>query len=100
MILVAGFCLMGCAVVCCARGCPRPFAASELLADPETEHVVDYQAGGLWTMKHPLRERLDDQLMRCQLVQYLGSTYPGPGAGRYRVRDSDGTWAWEPLPSA
>jgi hypothetical protein len=111
MILVAGFCLMGCgetlilgegrAVVCCARGCPRPFAVAEILADPEVQHVVEVTADG-WSAKHPLRERLDDMLLSCGVSDaVLAWTAPGPG--RYRVHCPPGDppmWVWEPLPSA
>jgi hypothetical protein len=111
MILVAGFCPMGCgetlilgegrAVVCCARGCPRPFAVAEILADPETHHLVTIEEDG-WSAKHPLRERLDDALLSCGISDaFLRGVRSVPG--RYRVHCPPGDppmWVWEPLPSA
>jgi hypothetical protein len=111
MILVAGFCPMGCgetlilgegrAVVCCARGCPRPFAVSEILADPEIHHVLEVDEGG-WQGKHPLRERLDDQLLSCDLTGAMLDGLRSP-PGRYRVTrvaapGGKDTWVWESLP--
>lgn len=50
--------------------CPRPGAVTELLLDDETEHIVSFTKDG-FTVKHPLRERLDDGLLTCDLHAYL-----------------------------
>jgi hypothetical protein len=110
MLPVAGFCPMGCGQtlylgeggsVVCASNCPRPSAVSELLSDPETEHVVVVDSDG-WSAKHPLRERIGDVLLTCGLSDaVLAWTAPGPG--RYRVHCSPGDppmWVWVPLPPA
>jgi hypothetical protein len=107
MLIVAGYCPMGCgpvlalgeggSVVCASPGCPRPSAVTEMLADPETEHVVMVDSGGL-TVKHPLRERLGDQLLTCRALEYLHNPglLPLPPPGRYRVMVHDDGVDWFP----
>ncbi|WP_416976692.1 DUF6085 family protein [Streptomyces sp. T028] len=93
---IAGYCPMGCGetlqrtqaatIACGSPHCPRPDAVAALLADQETEHVVQFDPDG-FTIRHPLRERLDDDLMRCELHQFCTSL-PGPprdGCGQYRA---------------
>lgn len=106
---VAGFCPMGCGqtlsvmsgghVTCRKLECPRPDAVSEILDDPETEHVV--QLGeDTFTVRHPLRERLDNALMTCQLHGYIASLDRPPAApGMYRVLNFDGgrDWVFDPI---
>ncbi|MFF2094834.1 DUF6085 family protein [Streptomyces sp. NPDC058202] len=96
---IAGHCPMGCgetlqrrdsdgAIVCQGSACSRPEAVHELLQVQETEHVVQFGAQG-FTVLHPLRERLDDTLMTCDLHLYC-ARMPGPpdeGVGRYRATD-------------
>ena len=87
-------------VQCTNPGCPRPLAVCELLADPEAEHVVILTRTG-FTIRHPLRERLDDELMRCPLHAYLagGGWRPGsPGLYRAREQGSPPVVTWEELP--
>lgn len=84
--------------------CPVPDAAAQILDDAEAEHVVTFTADG-FTIRHPLRERLDDALMRCELHAFLaGLGTPPFGPGRYRAkwqREADGPlqvgWDWEKL---
>lgn len=96
MTAVAGHCPMGCgetlqrraadgAVICAAADCPRPDAVDTILREHETEHIVQFDPDG-FTIRHPLRERLDDALMRCELHHFCASL-PGPpdGSGRYRA---------------
>lgn len=94
------YCPMGCGehvhlmpsgLLCClAPHCPRPGAAGEILADRESEHVVNFTALG-WTLRHPLKERLDDALMLCELNDYLGGYDTAPVTlGRYRMTMTDG----------
>jgi uncharacterized protein DUF6085 len=108
---VAGFCPMGCGeclvlgegglVTCASRKCPRPSAAAELLRDAEAEHVVQVTWEG-FTLRHPLRERLDDALMTCRLHEYLCDPVAPLPPGRYRVSRAAGgpppAWAFESLP--
>lgn len=107
---VVGYCPMGCGrtlfvgegghITCSWGRCPNPSAVDELLADRETEHVVEFGEYG-YNLKHPLRERLDDQLLRCELGGWIGAAAPAdlPPGGRYRVRDAalPENLHWEPL---
>lgn len=84
-------------VACSEPDCPRPGAAAEILADRETEHIVNLTAGN-FTIRHPLRERLDDALMDCVLHEYLaGLDGPPVTPGRYRARPDGDRWTWEAL---
>lgn len=67
---------------CARNACPRPTAVAELLADSETEHLVDILPGS-FTIQHPLRERLDGALRDCRLGNHIVAV--PPPAGRYRV---------------
>ena len=93
---VAGYCPMGCGqtlflgsggyVTCSLDVCPRPDAAADLLDDPEAHHIVKL-VDSRFTVRHPLRERLDDELMRCSLHEWLvGLSGPPRRPGTYRVR--------------
>lgn len=104
---VDGYCPMGCGrtlflgggglVTCSFIRCPRPDAVADLLADKETEHVVGFDEDG-FTIRHPLRERLDDAVMTCELHAYIaGLDGPPVRPGRYRPRLLDGRWSWEVL---
>lgn len=105
---VRGYCPMGCGetlnridqqVICTADECPRPTAAKEILSDTETEHVVEFTMTG-FTIRHPLRERLDDGLLRCELHRYLAALDGPPQVqGRYRSGRSASGWAFERLGS-
>lgn len=70
---------------CLARKCPEPMAASMILADEETEHVVVYK-GGTYVVRHPLRERIGDALVECELAAavFCLSDHPQQD-GRYRM---------------
>lgn len=78
-------------VTCSLVGCPRPTAASEILEDGETEHVVQIE-GVNWHLRHPLKERLDDAMFTCKVAHSI-AVRGGPSVepGRYRVvRGTDG----------
>jgi hypothetical protein len=101
---VDGYCPMGCGrtlfladgvVVCSWQQCPRRDAVTDLLADKETEHVVQFGAD-TFTVRHPLRERLDDALMDCELHDDLAAMAGPPvRPGKYRaVREGD-RWTWQ-----
>jgi hypothetical protein len=104
---VAGHCPMGCGeglilselgeIFCAGLLCPRPAAAAEILADTESEHVVIFEEH-CFTIRHPLRERLDDALLRCELHAYLASQ-DGPlfPAGTYRAASYTDGWTWKLL---
>lgn len=92
---VPGYCPMGCGqtlfrasggyITCRYLECPRPDAMSSILEDQEHEHLVTFDEKG-FTVRHPLRERLDEQLMSCDLHRFCADL-SGPPAqlGTYRV---------------
>jgi len=93
-VRLVGNCPMGCGphlfvgaggyITCAWIDCPHPDAVSTLLADRETEHVVQFGEAG-FTIRHPLRERLDDALMECDLHAWCAEL-PGPLATSSPVR--------------
>lgn len=100
---VAGYCPMGCGrtlflgegghVTCSFIRCPRPTAVAELLEDQESEHMVSL-GDDTFTVRHPLRERLDDALLTCNLHDYLaGLDGPPRAPGWYRSKENGhGGW--------
>jgi uncharacterized protein DUF6085 len=108
MTQIQGHCPLGCGeglilgeggqIWCADLLCPRPTAAAEILADAEADHVVVLGGAG-FTVRHPLRERLDDLLMSCTLHEYLANL-PGPPQppGRYRVTGEPASLSWTSLP--
>lgn len=105
-INVNGQCPMGCGetllldngmVFCGNVECPRPYAPSEILEDTETEHLVWLDATG-FTVRHPLKERLDRALHDCVVHQYLEKQTTPREPGLYRIkRDERSRWRWESL---
>ena len=109
MINIEGFCPMGCGptlraeesravnkIVCWYENCPDPLAAQRILHDPHADHLVNFTGSG-FTIRHPLRERIDDALMNCELHLFL-MTLPGPPEGRpgsFQVSEKDGGWNLE-----
>lgn len=84
-------------LLCDMPGCPRPSAAAEILSDPETEHVVMIDRGtGNVVVKHPLRERVTDELFACDVLTSVMETPSGRfprETGQYRVTlDERGDW--------
>jgi hypothetical protein len=102
-----GFCPMGCGqtltvtyagegrpeITCKHVLCPCPDAVARILADPETEHIVDLQPDG-YSVKHPLAERLNDALLDCDLNDHVQRMIPDAARGRYRVARSGERWEW------
>jgi hypothetical protein len=85
-------------VVCSRLTCPRPTAADEILDTQETGHLVELDPFD-YSMVHPLIERLDNQLLDCELAKYMRSLAGPPvEPGRYRVTWVDEDWVWEPIP--
>lgn len=99
------YCPMGCGktlyacydeIRCYHSDCPRPTAAHEILSEPQTDHVVQIHSGE-FTLKHPLRERLDNGLFGCTLGNYLMDEKPPAFPGRYVIRAEGDNWMWERL---
>lgn len=59
-------------LLCTDRACTRPSAAAELLSEGETEHIVTLSEDG-YSVKHPIRERLDDELLDCWLADQVAA---------------------------
>lgn len=73
---------------CLAKGCPQPEAAYLILRDGELEHIVHIEhPDGSWTIKHPLRERINDGLFNCIIPALIYSE--GKDEGYYRVLRDD-----------
>jgi hypothetical protein len=81
-------------ITCSYIPCPRPSAVDELLDDYEIEHIVEIDKVG-FTARHPLRERLDNALLDCNIHHFMDDavrTYPLT-PGRYRARQDElGEW--------
>jgi hypothetical protein len=75
-------------IVCSAENCPDSTAATSILEDPITDHLVVI-SGETFGIMHPLRERLHGRLWSCSLHEAL-SLLDGPPApeGTYRITDN------------
>ncbi len=104
---VAGWCPMGCGetlflgsggyVTCSYITCPCPDAVATILDNRETEHVVVFE-DATFSVKHPLRERVDDELFECGLHGHIASLDGPPAApGTYRAVSRDLRWHWMKL---
>lgn len=104
---VEGYCVMGCGetlflgdgnfITCSWINCPNPTAVSDILSDPETHHLVTFDEAG-FTIKHPIRERLNDALLGCELRGTLENlSRPPVRPGVYRVVEADGAYGWETI---
>lgn len=92
-------------VHCLNSECSDTGAAHKILAEHEIEHTLvvhpdtPTSGSGTWTLKHPLRERINDELMSCTVDKLVRQTfafnYP-PEAGTYRVaKGADGKYTME-----
>lgn len=83
-------------ITCPRPECPRPTAVDELLADTEADHIVVLRAKD-FSIRHPLRERLDDELLTCDVhARIRGMNGPPRQPGTYRLtRLPAGSWMWE-----
>lgn len=102
---VQGYCPMGCGrtlfladggyVTCSYVHCPTRTAVSDLLDDRETEHLVTFDEQG-FTVRHPLRERLGEALMSCDLHRHCAELPgPPPQLGLYRATTiGGGRWTF------
>jgi hypothetical protein len=61
---------------------------SQILADPETEHLVEL-GERTFSLQHPLRERLDGLLFACEVHDVIRSL-DGPPSERGLYRTVDG----------
>lgn len=106
---VVGQCPMGCGetlaldylhrVYCIMADCPRQMATHEILSEIVTDHIIEVRAHD-FTLKHPLRERLDGDLFDCHMHRDLHELDSAPvPVGRYAVTyDEDGELHFEDVP--
>lgn len=98
--------LSGHGVIECVRPeCVAPVASTAILWERETEHVVTFGSDG-YQAKHPLRERVGDALLGCdigegvqQMLRTAGEEGKRPN-GRFRIMKSPvgpGGWAWQSM---
>lgn len=104
---VDGYCPMGCGrtlfrdsdarITCHHVACPDPAAVATILGDRETDHVVQLTPTA-FTVRHPLRERLGDALMACDVHDHVANlSTVARVPGRYRVAGPGPLWTWERL---
>lgn len=111
-VKIRGYCPMGCGetlavrliyvaaideklapafIYCTNPLCPKLEAVQEILDDPETEHVVTFNTF-MYSMKHPLRERINGELLSCRLGEHLdefGDQYVQGGVNRPHAQFGD-----------
>jgi hypothetical protein len=84
-------------LTCSSLECPKPDAAFQLLCNEEaTQHIVVFTKGD-FSIKHPLRERLEDELFDCPLHRYLHSLPAAPGKaapGKYEAVHDGAHWGF------
>lgn len=71
-------------IVCESPGCPDPGMTHSILQDSEVEHIVFVGPEG-WTLRHPLRERLNDELLTCGWNDYLATEGRAHSHGTWRI---------------
>jgi hypothetical protein len=81
----------------CMNGeCPNPSAAQQLLSDNETEHIVRFNERGFFNVKHPLRERIDGELLDCPIHAVVTARVHSEGT---KASVAGSTWrvTYEPI---
>ncbi len=80
-------------LLCRQEGCALPSAASQILNQGgETGHILESRNDG-WTIMHPLRERLEGALFRCEVADTVNTIGPPAMLGYYRILATTGTGA-------
>ncbi len=73
-------------VTCTHLGCNDPGIVARLLSDPDQRSHIVTLWPGTFALRHPLAERLDDELAECPLHTWLQSLSGPPArSGRYRA---------------
>lgn len=98
--------LDGARIHCQDFACPNPEAAHLILDNPHIENHEVLVSEFDFTIKHPLSERIEDELFECPLHSHLTSLGGAPVAlGHYHVYQVTTTlngepwtyWAYEPI---
>lgn len=73
-------------IICAGEACDDDEAVNKILQDGETEHIVRFSRHS-FTVRHPLRERIGDELMNCEVHLECGALMGPPEGepGLYRV---------------
>ncbi len=73
-------------IVCKSKYCDDPYALHKIIQDDEIEHVVFIGAKD-FSMQHPLKERVNRELLHCEQGEWLFSqSGPPVEPGKYRMR--------------
>ena len=68
--------------------CPDEDAVHKLLQDTERTHIVTVE-DDRFHVKHPLRERINDEILTCTIHERLTTLPKQPKPGSYRVSPID-----------
>lgn len=72
---------------CMNDKCPNPIAAQHVLSDKEIHHIVRFKDYA-FNVKHPLRERIDGELLDCPIHAVVTAWLSGKSGPDYK----DSTW--------
>jgi hypothetical protein len=88
-----------CRLGCSNPVCPDPDAADKLLADNETHHIVRFDPNDeVFDIKHPIRERIDDELFDCSIHQLvLDAEDYHDWEGTWRILEEADPPGWEKI---
>jgi len=85
-------------LTCSLIDCPMPDAASRILEELETAHIVILEEDS-WSAVHPLVERIDDVLLNCPVALVVADMRAEDTApGTYRVRLTGHSAEWVKTP--
>ena len=77
-------------VHCLNPNCPQPNTMAKLMMDKEIHHIVRFDPDSeTFNVKHPLRERVDSELLDCQIH---GVVQAQIGEGKNGQIYSEGEW--------
>lgn len=96
-VKVWGFCPYGCGqtlivrsdtgiIKCQKDDCPNAASVTALLIRAIPEHIVNFKDGG-FSLKHPLKERVDDNLFECSIHLNIAANADPGLRGNYRTTD-------------
>lgn len=71
-------------VHCLNPHCPDKGAAAKILLEGKQRHHIVALKDGIWTLKHPIRERIGDKLLECEVAARINEALD--------QTDGDGIW--------
>lgn len=82
-------------VICSNKECPNPKAVTDILCEPSVFHLVELH-DATYNIMHPLHERINNELLRCDFSQFMDEQAGPPVApGHYRVYQTEKGWQWD-----